>query len=284
MGPDCVVFVGLTDANPGAGCQSVPRLAMATEVWISRDPAMAQVVLLARKASCCRSNVLIVGESGVGKTYIARQIHQASLVSRQGFHTILCPFGTEYDGWDLMEALQGISRSGGTVLLKAVDSLSVVDQRRLLGFLDKRASEDAPRPDIRFMFTAYASEKCPGSSRLILPELRFRISVITIEVPPLRKRRVDLIWLAKIFLKESSKKQGKVIKGLAPSAQSLLLSQPWDGNIWQLRAVMDTAAAICVEGSRIDDEILNEALRLTRSFEISNGRLSHVRDIGAQLQ
>ncbi len=253
---------------------------MREDAWISDDPAMAEVVRLARMASSCRANVLIVGESGVGKTFIARKIHEASLVSKQGFHTIPCRSSIEVQWWqkDLMEALCSISQLGGTILFKNVSNLSITDQKKLLSLLDRRASEVSPNPDQRLIFTSYPLEKDCGS-KAILPELMLRISVITIEVPPLRERPVDIVMLADLFLREYAQTQGRVLEGITLMAQDFLRSQSWEGNIWQLRAVIQNAVMLFQGKNAIDLEVVNQAFKLTDSLKSSNWRFTSAKRI-----
>ncbi|MGQ9604183.1 MAG: sigma 54-interacting transcriptional regulator [bacterium] len=251
---------------------------MRRNAWISDDPSMAEVVHLARRSSFCRANVLIVGESGVGKTFIARRIHETSLVSRWGFHTILCPslVGDEQGQMDFMEALREISQLGGTVLFKNVDSLNIVSQKRLLELLDGRAIDISSNPDLRFIFTAHSCRGNLAKDGAILPELMLRISVITIEVPPLRNRPADIISLSLLFLKEFAQREGRFLNGFTPKAHSFLKSQTWDGNIWQLKAVIRNAVALWEGGEEINLELLVQAFKLTDSLKTSSRGLTHV--------
>jgi transcriptional regulator of aromatic amino acid metabolism len=109
-------------------------------IGISEDPTMWGVESLALKAAACRANVLLEGESGVGKAYIARRIHQASAMAGKGFFTLFCLPGGErlVEPLSMCEHLRQLERYYGTIHVRGIDLLDGLGQRELLGLLDER--------------------------------------------------------------------------------------------------------------------------------------------------
>ena len=222
---------------------------------LSHDPVMAPVVRLVEKAAKCFANVLIVGESGVGKTYIARRIHEASPVACEGFHILLCYPGMDAGraGADLVEALTYFESQGGTIVVKDVHNLNRPQQQRLLAYLDRRERRLPSRGGrrTRLVFTSL----CDLEMRLGLDFLRplhMRIAVITIKVPPLRERRRDIINLARSFLRQYSMEEKRHVWGFSRDAEEMLLKLPWHGNIHELRSTINRAVVMAEDGEVVD--------------------------------
>jgi DNA-binding NtrC family response regulator len=234
---------------------------------ISDDPAMRAVEHLALKAAACRANVLLEGESGVGKAFIARRIHQASSQAGRGFFSLFCLPGP--DGWlgssPLAEQLDGLVRDHGTVYLRGVDLVGKLGQQELLAYLDQRDSaiETCPhgsRDFARLIFSSQHHLRTACERGRFLRQLYLRVSVITIEVPPLRLRETDILSLANHFLSVYARRESKTIRGLTPDAAHLLRRMAWEGNIHQLKNAMNQAVVMADDGQMLSAGVLRGVL------------------------
>lgn len=237
---------------------------------ISDDPTMKPVVRLVLKAAMCRANVLLVGESGVGKTYIARQIHQASPLASEDFHTVFCTSGVlgGTGTGDLVRALHIMERKRGTVYVKGVDLLGPIGQRSLLTYLDDRERRvrtyrALDGNGIRLIFSSEKDLRLEAAAGRYLPQLYLRASVVTIEVPPLRQREADIVSLARHFLSLYSDREHKQVRDLSNEAECLLRARSWEGNIHELRNAMNRAVVLADDGEPVSMGVLEGVIQQT---------------------
>jgi DNA-binding NtrC family response regulator len=224
-------------------------------VRISDDPTMKPVVSLMLKSALCHANVLLVGESGVGKTYLARHIHEGSAAASGAFRILFCaPDAVDGRTTDrLMDTLLSLEHEGGTVYLKNIDVLSAIGQRRLLGYLDARerrmkASRLSSTGFARLIFSSERNLRSEAAAGRYLRQLYLRASVITITVPPLRQREADIVSLARYFVSLYSDREHKGLKGLSDDAECMLTRVSWEGNIHELRNAMNRAVVFAQDG------------------------------------
>lgn len=190
--------------------------------------------------------VLLVGESGSGKDYAARYIHDHSFrkkhefinqnvaeINTQLFESVL--FGTTKGAFTDAQEKQGLleSAQGGTVFFDEIAELSFENQGKLLGLLDNRmfrkvgSVKELP-VDVRFIFATDADLEKNVRQQLFRIQLYYRISVLVIEVPPLRKHMKDIGPLAMEFAECFG-------KSLTENAMQKLMQYNWPGNIRQLK-------------------------------------------------
>jgi len=224
-------------------------------VIISDDPTMKPVVRLVVKAAACHANVLLVGESGVGKTYLARQIHEGSASCPGDFRVLFCAPGaaTEMSTDRLMEMLLSLEHEGGTIYLKNIDVLSAIGQRKLLGYLDARERRMkvgclSSRGFARLIFSSGRDLRMEAAAGRYMRQLYLRASVITIAVPPLRQREADIVSLARHFVSLYSDQERKGLKGLSDDAEFMLTRVSWEGNIHELKNTMNRAVVFAEDG------------------------------------
>jgi DNA-binding NtrC family response regulator len=246
---------------------------------IARSPAMRQLLDIAQRVARVDSTVLISGESGTGKERVARLVHGASSRALGPFIAVNCGAITE----TLLEselfghikgaftgALQerpGLfeSANGGTLLLDEVGEVSPAMQVKLLRVLQereiRRVGESTTRAiDVRVIAATnrdLVQEIAEGRFRT---DLYYRLHVVELPVPPLRRRREDILPLARTLLMEAAARLGRPISGLAPRAADQLQRYTWPGNVRELENAMERAVALA-QGGRADLEDLPEEVR-----------------------
>jgi DNA-binding NtrC family response regulator len=250
------------------------RPAPAAVAVLHQDASMAGVEDFIAKAASSAQPVLIVGESGTGRELVARAIHQRSPRAREAFQMVACA-GLE----DAEAALFGSApapgqpaRPGlaeladrGTLFLDEVDALPPAVQARLPALLDRqeltRAGDGAlRRVDVRVVACCQrdlAEEVAGGKVRA---DLVNRLDVLTLSIPPLRRRPADIDLLAAHFLAEAARRLDQPVKRLAPEARALLLRHPWPGNVRQLKNAIERACALA-DGPLVRAADLPEAVR-----------------------
>jgi transcriptional regulator with GAF, ATPase, and Fis domain len=217
------------------------------------------------------ATVLMLGESGVGKSTFARLLHEQSQRSGGPFVAINCAtipetlmeselFGVErgaFTGADVARAGRFELAEGGTLFLDEVATLPLVAQGKLLrvletGQFERLGSGTARQADVRIV--AATNEDLWEAVRAgrFREDLFFRLHVFPIEIPPLRQRKEDLPVLIEHFMQRFSKAYGRDVYGLTPEAMSMLLGYAWPGNIRELSNVVERAVILAEDGRALD--------------------------------
>jgi two-component system response regulator HydG len=222
---------------------------------------MKPVIRLILQAAACRANVLLVGESGVGKAFLARRMHESSPFASGTFRTLFCP---PDDGvGDLISKLEALESECGTVYVKGIDQLGSLGQRRFLAYLDGREGRTRNCSGWvlnRLIFSSHRDLRREALSGRYLSQLYLRASVITVDVPPLRRRGDDIVSLAKHFVDLYSHRECKDVGGLSDDAQFFLAHQAWEGNIHELKNAMNRAVILADDGQLLDSDLLEGVL------------------------
>jgi transcriptional regulator with GAF, ATPase, and Fis domain len=227
---------------------------------LGEAPAPAdEVELLVSLVAPTDVSVLLLGETGVGKGYFARVIHDRSRRASRPFVHLNCAalpenlleselFGHERGAFSgAVQAKQGLFESAeqGTVFLDEIGELPAAVQAKLLVAIERRevlrVGGLKPRPiDVRFI----SATNRPNSEQAIVglrPDLYFRLAGLPISIPPLRARKGEIPALAETFSREAAHRHGRVPPRLAPSAISALTRYDWPGNVRELASVLDRA-------------------------------------------
>ena len=233
------------------------------EVFISRDRSVQELLGLVDAVAGTMATVLVAGESGTGKSLLARYIHQHSLRARGPFVAISCGSLTE----TLLEselfghvrgAFTGALKDkkgkleeaqGGTIFLDDINCASPSLQVKLLGVLQDRVVErvgsNAPfKVDARFVAAANTpllEEVRQGRFR---EDLYYRLNVISFPLPPLRARMGDIPPLIEHLIMRFNQLHGRQVQGIAKSALQLCLKYPWPGNVRELENVVERAVLL----------------------------------------
>jgi len=236
---------------------------------IGRSPKIERVLEMVRNLAPAPSTVLILGESGVGKELVARAIHEASPRREKPFVSINCGAFPE----TLLESeLFGYSKgaftgadtnrkgiietaNGGTLLLDEIGETSLNMQVKLLRVLQERkvrplgGASDQP-VDVRLIATTNRDLRKMVQDGEFREDFYYRVSVVTVEVPPLRDRGDDIESLARHFLKRFAAAIGKPLYDFDPEALARLTTYSWPGNVRQLEHAVEHAVAVSAPEDR----------------------------------
>ena len=231
---------------------------------VASAPVMQNVVAQLEVIAEANADVLLTGESGVGKEVAAKWIHEHSPRKDGGFLAVNCAalpgplleselFGHE-KGAFTGAAERRLGRfelaDGGTLLLDEIGELDLALQSKLLRVLQERTFERVGasrsiRTDVRVIAATnrdLAAEVRAGRFR---EDLLYRLNVLPVHLPPLRDRREDIIVLADRFLAAAARRDGRPVPSLAADAQHALVSYNWPGNVRELRNICERAAVLC---------------------------------------
>jgi two-component system, NtrC family, response regulator PilR len=227
------------------------------------SPAMAKLKNTVRTVATTASTVLIQGESGTGKELVARAVHSCSLRAAEPFVSINCGafpetlLESELFGY-VKGAFTGANTNknglfevanGGTIFLDEISEMTLAMQVKLLRVLQERClrpvgGTNEVAIDVRVIAATNKSLDDLVAEELFREDLYYRLSVIPVEVPPLRERREDIPLLANHFLKKYAPAAGKSILKISPESLKLLCSYEWPGNVRQLENTIERAVAL----------------------------------------
>jgi NtrC-family two-component system response regulator AlgB len=229
----------------------------------SRNPRMQLVIETARKAASSEAVLLLLGESGTGKSVLARTIHHWSARAAKPIAVVPCGAIPA----DLLESeLFGHARGaftgavkdspgriafceGGTLFLDEIGDMAAPVQAKLLRFIEdreyERLGEATPRKaDVRIIAATNADLETRVTDGRFREDLYYRLNVISLNVPPLRERVEDIMSIAKAFLTYFCRVNHKSILGFTDEAIETLNSYPWPGNVRELRNAIERAVIL----------------------------------------
>ena len=245
--------------NPPAPAVAVPSNAR----LMTNDETAQRTLQLALRAANSSAAILILGETGTGKTLLAQTIHQNSPIRHRPFVTVNCPClnhellesdlfghvrgaftGAVQDTWGKVAAADG-----GTLFLDEIGDLPMSLQPKLLRLLQEkqyeRVGEAASRSaNVRIIAATNRDLKREVAAGRFREDLYYRLNVIAIDVPPLRSRPLQIIGAAEAFLETVCQQLGKTVPGFSLEARRVIESYPWPGNLRELRNVIERAAIL----------------------------------------
>ncbi len=229
---------------------------------LGQDEALQRVLREAERAAASDVAVLVTGETGTGKEALARAIHSASRRRDRSFVTVDCAslhpgllqselFGHRrhaFTGAERERVGRFEAASGGTLFFDRIDEMDPASQAQLLRAIEEREvvplGEAVPRAvDFRLITSAGPGLRQRAASGRFRADLYYRVQVVELELPSLRERRGDLRLLADSFLADCARRFQKPLRGFSPAAWSVIVGLDWPGNVRQLMAVVEAAAA-----------------------------------------
>ena len=235
----------------------------AFESLVTRDAAFARVLEVAASIADTRANVLITGESGTGKTLLARALHAASSRRRAPFVEMNCgalPAGlleSELFG-HAKGAFTGAVRDkfgkfeaadGGTLFLDEIGTAPPEVQVKLLRVLHDRSFErlgetHTRQVDVRIVCATNEDLAAAVAAGRFREDLYYRVHVVRLEIPPLRERPLDVSLLARAFFERFQREHDRPLRGLTPEALASLAAHAWPGNVRQLENAIERAVLL----------------------------------------
>ncbi|HVS53484.1 MAG TPA: sigma-54 dependent transcriptional regulator [Opitutaceae bacterium] len=230
---------------------------------IADDETTKRVLEVARRGAASSVAMLILGETGTGKSLLAQTIHAQSALKHRPFVTVSCPClnrellesdlfghvrgaftGAVQDTWGKVAAAEG-----GTLFLDEIGDLPASLQPKLLRLLQEkqyeRVGETTPRTaTVRVIAATNHDLKADVAAGKFREDLYYRLNVIALEVPPLRQRPRDIMPAAESFRDEICRQLGRTPPAFTIEVQRIIESYAWPGNLRELRNVIERAAIL----------------------------------------
>jgi len=254
--------------------QRVEDLASPDDI-VGTSSQLHQVLKMVASVAKTDSTVMIRGESGTGKELIARAIHCNSLRRYAPIISINCGaltetlleselFGHEkgaFTGADRLRIGKLERANKGTIFFDEIGNISMKMQMDLLRVLDTkhftRLGSDKPiEVDFRVISATNRNLEKAVTEGHFRDDLYFRLNVVTIDIPPLRERKEDIMLLVRYFFNNYTQSMTKAIKDISPKAMEMLINYKWPGNVRELRNVLERAIVIC-DGDTLTDRELS---------------------------
>lgn len=234
---------------------------------VSRSPSMRRLFDLLPQIAPSEATVLIHGETGTGKELFARAIHNLSPRKHQPFVAVNCGalpdtlLESELFGY-VKGAFTGAVNDkpgrfalaeGGTIFLDEIGDISPAMQVRLLRVLQERTYEPlgatrTRRADVRVIAATHRDLAALIRTGGFREDLFYRLNVVNLDIPPLRKRKVDVPLLVDHFVARFNRRQGKTVAGAAPDVMALLMAHDYPGNVRELENLVERAFVLCGAG------------------------------------
>src|SRR6201991_601592 len=225
---------------------------------VGASGALQRVLDIVRKVAKSNTTVLIRGETGTGKELIAGGIHHNSLRASRNFVRVNCAalqenlleselFGHEkgaFTGADKQRVGRFEQADGGTLFLDEIGDMSPSTQAKILRVLQEHEFERLGgtrtlRVDVRLIAATNRDLSAMVAAGQFREDLYYRLNVVSIETPPLRDRKDDIVPLGQAFIKKFAGELKKKIDGIEPDAQKLLMRYNWPGNIRELENAIE---------------------------------------------
>jgi NtrC-family two-component system response regulator AlgB len=226
-------------------------------------PVMREVMEILSRSAKTPASILILGESGTGKSVAARAVHSQSHLADKPFVTVSCPSlskelleselfghvrgsftGSIKDHWGKVK-----TADGGTLFLDEIGDLPMEIQPKLLRLLQEREYERlgenvTRQANVRVIAATNRDLKKRVAEGAFREDLYFRLNVISVEMPPLRERDADLIRFAEHYVKFFAEQCARHLEGISAEAATSLRAYSWPGNLRELRNAIERAVIL----------------------------------------
>ncbi|KIV63508.1 sensory box sigma-54 dependent DNA-binding response regulator, in GABA cluster [Bacillus mycoides] len=242
------------------------------EGLIFKSIAMQKIIETIKKVSVVDSTVLVLGETGVGKSRLVRHLHEVSHRKNESFYEINCAalptnlieselFG--YSGGSFTganrEGKRGLLESAhkGTLFLDEIGEMPLEIQAKLLQVLQEKTfrpigGRELKKVDVRIVAATNRDLSTMVKQGTFRKDLYYRLNVIPISIPPLRERTEDILPLIYHYLQHFNKKYGRDVK-LAPSTLQMFVGYPWEGNNREIENVIERIVITADDVVTIED-------------------------------
>ena len=279
-----------------------------TELITTSDPQMQRLIETAKKSALSDASILMLGESGTGKSALARQIHRWSARAKEPFVTVSCPSLSR----DLLEselfghvkgAFTGAvattwgkvaAADRGTLFLDEIGELPLEIQPKLLRLFQEREYERVGESKVRMANVRVIAATNRNLKEAVVrgtfrEDLLYRLNVISLQVPALRERPNDILSIAENQLQQFARQSGRSVKGFSEAARHVIEHYPWPGNIRELRNVIERAT-ILTTGEQIDvtdlpsslSDAVVESPAVGGAYSIEEIEAEHIRQVLAR--
>src|SRR5688572_24605820 len=225
---------------------------------IGHGPLMQDLFALIRRLAPHVRTALITGETGTGKELVARALHRTGPRRERRFVTVNCSavveslFESELFG-HVRGAFTGATEhkpglfeaaDGGTLFLDEIGELPMTVQAKLLQVLElgevhRVGSLESRRVSVHVIAATNRDLRAEVAGGRFRSDLYYRLNIVEVKLPPLRDRREDIPYLTAAFVRQTSERLQKPVAGLTPGAERLLSAGQWEGNVRELRNVIE---------------------------------------------
>jgi two-component system, NtrC family, response regulator len=241
---------------------------------VGDSPELQGVFEVVKKAAPTKATVLILGESGTGKELVAQALHEESPRRDKPFVKVSCAalsetlLESELFGHERGSFTGAVGRregrfelaDGGTLFLDEIGDIPPSTQVKLLRVLQQREFErvggtETLKVDVRVIAATnrdLAAEVKTGKFR---EELYYRLNVVTVTMPPLRRRKGDIPALVSHFVDKYASSYGKEVRALGPGTLNALVAHEWPGNVRELENAIERAVVLCRDGELTVDDL-----------------------------
>ena len=264
---------------------------------IAKSKMMKKVIDIINSIAKSDCNVLLTGESGVGKGLVAKLIHYSGLRKDSPFLAVNCAifteellaselFGHEKGAFTgAVTSKQGLIEiaNKGSLFLDEIAEMSPSLQAKLLKVIEDRefmrvGGTKLIKADVRFIAATNQNINALISEGRFREDLYYRLNVMDIYIPPLRERREDITPLSKHFLEKQAKKANKKIEGISKESMDILMSYGFPGNVRELENIIERAV-ILEKTSQIRPESLPQTIKLFQVETIDPNRIKKLDEI-----
>ncbi|MFQ5670984.1 MAG: sigma-54-dependent transcriptional regulator [Acidobacteriota bacterium] len=245
---------------------------------VGKAPVMQKLFRRVEKVADTAATVLITGESGTGKELAARALHSLSARACRPFVVVNCAaipeglleaefFGSEkgaYTGADRARPGRFEAADGGTLFLDEIGELPGPIQPKLLralqgGRFTRVGGTEEKAADVRLIAATSRDLGADVASGRFREDLYYRLNVVPVQMPPLRRRREDIPRLVQHFLDRASRRHGVPVTRFPPSVMRRLVDYPWPGNVRELENAVERLVLLADDG-RVREEDFSEGM------------------------